>query len=377
MDWIRNTDVGETNQWGTMDNFIRDARKFDNILTVKPTKENCLLDEILVMSNSNTMNYFFTIDGKRFEVLIELPSTDVDAVVSLEEKIETINDTFEQEYEDLKYTDATVEIDGEERKIYYFNGGNYINKGSGESELLAPSAMFEMWGFHVCVRGIGELYGTDWDSSYLNYIEFEFGTEKVEISVEEGPRFMSAYNWMNPFDDLSRDWYYNDVRFVYTNGIMNGTGNTTFSPSIVLSRGMIVTILYRMEGSPSVEDVDIPFKDVDQSEWYSDAVKWAYNSGVVNGTSESTYAPNDPITRQDLAVILYRYKNQESVNKRNIEPIDDNMFVDNELIADYAKDAVKKLRNDGIIYGKLGNLFDPLGTASRAETAAMIHRFAS
>ncbi len=377
MDWIRNTEAGNTDAWGSMDSFINAAREQKNILTVKSKNENCVLDEILVTSNHKIMEYFFTVDGKRFEVVIELPSAEGDK--TLKERIEALNEKFKNEYEGLVYTESSAEIDGEEVKIYYYDGGSYPNKTTGESELLAPQATFEI--FDCCVKliGIADLYGTDWDSSYFNCLKFEFGVENVDFNVMNGPVFAPVYKWINPFDDVKDGWYYGDVKYAYVNGIMNGTGVGTFSPDMTLTRGMLVTVLYRMAGSPPVEaqpdSGDLPFQDVKQHEWYTDAVEWAYYRGIINGTSASTFAPDVPVTRQDLAVVLHRYI--KKVLHEDISCYSGiKQFADDALVADYAKDAVKELRDIGIINGKSGNVFDPLGYAARAEVAALLHRFA-
>ena len=153
---------------------------------------------------------------------------------------------------------------------------------------------------------------------------------------------------------------------------------TVFEPNRKLTRAMMVTVLHRMAGSP---DVEIPsdggrlrFTDVNKSHvWCKDAIEWAYVNGIVNGTSVTTFAPDLPITRQDLAVILHRYiKNVLHVNISYYSETE--QFADDALISDYAKTPVKELRDIGIIRGKDGNLFDPMGHTTRAEAAALIHR---
>ena len=377
LDWIRNTEAGDNDSWGSMDSFINAARKQNNILTVSTKNESCVLDEILVTSNYRKMEYFFTVGDSRFDVIIELPDESGDN--SLEERVDSLNESLAEKYDGFKFAESSVEIDGKEVTIYYANGGDYFNKKTGENYRLAPQAMFEMFGYLVKLWGIADLYGSDWDNSYFDALSFEFGTETVDLNVQSGPVFKVGYRWMNPFSDVFDAWYREDVKYVYVNGIMNGVSSSGFSPDATLTRAMVVTVLYRMAGSPPIEDSnkgDMNFTDVKPHEWYTDAVEWAFNRGVVNGTSETQFSPDAPITRQDLAVILHRY--MKNVLHRDISTYAaDESFADDALIADYAKDAVKELREVGVINGKDGNLFDPVGHASRAEAAALIHRFAT
>ena len=176
-----------------------------------------------------------------------------------------------------------------------------------------------------------------------------------------------------PFIDvLENNWFYPDVFYMWQNGLMNGTSETTFDPGGKLTRGMVVTVLWRMEGSPNVDDLEMPFSDVPNT-WYYDAVKWAVKNGIVTGYPDDTYCPDNIIYRQDLALIICRYAafaESELTASREYA-----VFNDNSEISAYAKDAVETLYKSGIINGKPDNLFDPKGSATRADFAAMLHRF--
>lgn len=178
---------------------------------------------------------------------------------------------------------------------------------------------------------------------------------------------------VNPFDDVADvDWFFDDVMYVYNKSLMMGTASGKFSPGIRLNRAMIVTILYRYEKEPSVTDLENPFSDVPAMTWYTDAVTWAANNLIVTGFG-GKFNPLDNITRQDLALILMRYaeyKHAELPLSREYYT-----FNDDALISDYAKAAVIQSYRAGIINGRNGNYFDPLSTATRAESAAMLHRF--
>jgi len=182
---------------------------------------------------------------------------------------------------------------------------------------------------------------------------------------------------VNPFEDVKgTDWFIDDVIYVYDNGLMLGTSTTPmlFSPNATTTRGMIVTVLYRLAGSPDVSGLANPFSDVAAGQWYTDAVKWAADNGIVSGYGGGKYGPEDNITREQLAAILYRYLVQTGKGPQGAW-LTQLGFADAGKISDYAIEAVTFLNMKGIINGKPGNLFDPKGQATRAEAAAMLHRF--
>ena len=177
----------------------------------------------------------------------------------------------------------------------------------------------------------------------------------------------------NPFTDVSeKDWFYGDVMFVYENGLMLGTSKTLFSPHGTATRGMMATILWRMEGSPAPKGKN-SFTDVEAGKWYADAIIWTAENGIFAGYGKDKFGPDDPITREQLAAIFYRYadyKGYDLTVKGNLDK-----FKDADKITDYAKTAMQWAVGSGLMKGKSGNLLDPQGTATRAEIAAMLHRF--
>ena len=177
----------------------------------------------------------------------------------------------------------------------------------------------------------------------------------------------------NPFTDVSeKDWFYSDVMFVYENGLMLGTSKTLFSPHGTATRGMMATILWRMEGSPAPKGKN-SFTDVEAGKWYADAITWTAENGIFAGYGKDKFGPDDPITREQLAAIFYRYadyKGYDLTVKGNLDT-----FKDADKITDYAKTAMQWAVGSGLMKGKSGNLLDPQGTATRAEIAAMLHRF--
>ena len=176
-----------------------------------------------------------------------------------------------------------------------------------------------------------------------------------------------------PFADVSgSDWFYNDVRYVYEKGIMDGTGIDRFSPNAPLTRAMIVTILYRMAGSPSVSGSS-DFTDVAAGKWFAKAVAWAAANGIVNGYGSGLFGPNDPVTREQLAAILYRYAVYGGMTAVTLE---ENLggFADTAQLSAYAIQAMNGAVGQGLINGSGSNLV-PKAQATRAQVAAIIHRY--
>jgi hypothetical protein len=182
--------------------------------------------------------------------------------------------------------------------------------------------------------------------------------------------------WANPFTDVkASDWFFDDVAYVYINGLMTGTSTNPmlFSPNMPLTRGMIVTILYRRAGSSDVSDLPNPFDDVPGDIWYADAVKWAVANGIVVGYGNGKYGANDNVTRQDLAVILHRYAYYAGISLPMAREY--RSFLDDADIANYAKEAIEAFFRAAVINGYPDGGVHPKGEATRAEVAAMLHRF--
>ena len=178
---------------------------------------------------------------------------------------------------------------------------------------------------------------------------------------------------VNPFTDVSeKDWFYNDAMFVYKNGLMLGTSKTLLSPHGTVTRGMMATILWRMEGSLAPKGEN-SFTDVEAGMWYTDAITWAAENGIFAGYSMDKFGPDDPITREQLTAIFYRYADYKGYKLTVTGNLD--KFEDADKITDYAKMVMQWAVGNGLIKGKAETLLDPQGTATRAEIAAMLHRF--
>lgn len=204
-----------------------------------------------------------------------------------------------------------------------------------------------------------------------NYITFE--TDHFSLySVVNKDKGMTTYSKL-PFSDVRiADWFYNDVKYVYEKGMMAGTAADVFAPNAITTRAMIVTILYRLEGSPAVTGTSA-FVDVPAGQWYTDAVNWAAANQIVKGTSATTFAPNDSITREQMAAILYRYaqyKGYDVTKKADLSG-----YSDNGQVSAYAKDALAWANAAKLINGVTNTTLAPQGNATRAQVSAILHRF--
>ena len=175
-----------------------------------------------------------------------------------------------------------------------------------------------------------------------------------------------------PFTDVHEtDWFYNDVLFVYEEGLFAGTSDTTFSPNASMTRAMLVTVLYRLEGEPAVSGRS-GFSDVTFNSYYEDAVTWAADNGIVNGTSITTFSPNANVTREQMAAILYRYAQYKKYNTAASSSL--NGFTDHASVSGYATASLEWAVAEKLVNGSAGKLM-PTGNATRAQVAAILHRF--
>ena len=182
--------------------------------------------------------------------------------------------------------------------------------------------------------------------------------------------FDSAIQWKNPFNDVRKgDWFYGAVEFAELNGLMQGDSKTVFSPNQKLSRAQLAQILYNKEGKPWVRDGS-SFTDVPAKEWYANAVNWAAQKGYVMGYDSTHFGPNNSITREQLATILWRYAGEPKGKKNVLSP-----FTDAGKASEYALPALRWAVQNEIIRGKGNHRLDPTGTATRAEVAQMLMNF--
>lgn len=176
-----------------------------------------------------------------------------------------------------------------------------------------------------------------------------------------------------PFDDVAEgSWYYDDVAYAFANGLMIGTGNDHFSPAVATTRGMVVTTLYCMENEPAVTGT-CPFADVASGSYCENAVTWAAANGIVSGYSAAAFGPNDEITREQLATMLYEYAKYKGYDVTKAADLSG--FADQGSISGFAAGPMQWAVAQELIFGVGGSAIAPKATATRAELAAVLHRF--
>ena len=220
---------------------------------------------------------------------------------------------------------------------------------------------------HGYIRGDYNLLNTD---------------EKLKKIAEADGKAIVEYYGLKPKKELANtpftdvyadDWYASAVEYTYNKGILLGTSDTTFNPNTKLTRGMLVTILHRMEGKPTPTTQN-KFSDVSKSQYYYDAVVWATEKGIIHGYDNGKFGPDNTITRQDVAVILRNYTQYKGIDTNVTSNLGG--FSDGNLVSDYAKSAVEWAVGTGVITGNNnGESLTPHGTATRAEAASIMYKY--
>ena len=211
--------------------------------------------------------------------------------------------------------------------------------------------------------------GVPLDEVVMDYITSELKgvVSKAQYGETDNRIHTISYN-----DVKAGDWYANAVNYVTLTGLMNGTGDG-FSPNLAINRGMMVTVLYRMAGSPEVT-AENPFTDVPADTWYTDAVIWASENDITAGTSETTFSPTKSLTREQLATFFYRFADFENPDPIEITG-DLTGFTDADQVASYATDAMKWAIGEGLISGTTETTLSPKATATRAQVATILMRY--
>ena len=179
-----------------------------------------------------------------------------------------------------------------------------------------------------------------------------------------------------PFNVVSvSEWFYDPVCYAYQQGLMTGTSDDTFSPNMAMTRGMIVSVLYRLEGSPALSDGNLgyPYEDVHGDDWYAMPVYWARENGIVSGYSDTQFGPNDPITREQMAAILHNYsayKGQDVSARADLSK-----YSDADQVSSWAETVLSWANAEGLINGMTETTIAPQGLATRAQVAAIFQRY--
>ena len=223
---------------------------------------------------------------------------------------------------------------------------------------------------------LDELIVTDSDGDEISVRSrgngrYTFEMPRGRVTVEA--TFVAVEDSGLPFLDVASDaWYYDAVAYVYENGMMNGTSSNVFSPNATTTRGMIVTMLYRLEGEPRVSGTST-FDDVANGMYYADAIAWAAGNDIVTGYDDTTFGPNDAITREQMAAILYRYAQYKGY--RTTASADLSGYVDAGDVSSYALSALQWASAEGLVTGTSSTALTPGGSATRAQVATIFMRF--
>ncbi|MCL1874533.1 MAG: S-layer homology domain-containing protein [Clostridiales bacterium] len=270
-------------------------------------------------------------------------------------------------------------------------GGNYIASITKGDLTLAEFTNGPLSGWMYTLNndhselGVAEQSLKRYDRIVFHYTDDytkEDGSEKWDPpkggagssgTTSEATVITLVQSWLNPFKDVSAsDWFYEAVKFVAEKGIMQGTASDLFSGQQALTRAMLVTMLYRHEGEEKVTAVN-PFQDVPSDQWYRDAVIWASEKGIVKGYGDGRFGPNDNITREQFALILYNYAKWKELDVNKTASLA--AFQDADKVSDWAKTALEWAVGAGLIQGRSEDVLAPKGTATRAEAAMLFMRF--
>ncbi len=203
---------------------------------------------------------------------------------------------------------------------------------------------------------------------------YDTKTKTVSFKTTHFSLYAIGYEkiWENPFQDVKANaWFFKSVQFVYEKGLFAGTSDTTFAPNETVSRAMLVTALHRLAGKPQAGANQ--FKDVTNGMWYVDAVNWASEKQIVNGYGDGVFGPNDNVTREQMAVILYHYAKGKGYDISASGSL--STFTDSNQISSWAEEPMKWAIGKGLLSGKGANVLDPSSTATRAEVATILKLF--
>ena len=218
---------------------------------------------------------------------------------------------------------------------------------------------------------IGDPFYSDVSVSNKNN-KTETKEETEETKDEQKEEIAQSTFTETTFSDVKKDdWHFESVKYVYENNLMQGTGNG-FEPESKMSRAMLVTVLYRMT-NPETTESKHSFTDVPQGQWYSDAVAWAAENGIVNGISETEFAPDSDVSREQMALIIYRFAKMQGYDISDKADISD--FTDTGDVSNWALDAISWANKTELVTGTGESTLSPKATATRAQVAAILMRF--
>lgn len=352
----------------------KDIHTFGNVACLQTVTGQQILDALewgakdATLDGSKECGGFLQVSGLTYDINLKIPST----VQKDEKGVWTGGPTGE-------YRVSNVEV---------------FNKETGEYEPLDLEAEYNLAGYNYTLRDLGDGFAMfEGAVNVLDYVMEDYMVlanyvKSFPVDEETGlPTISGVYEsvygegrifvWQNPFTDVNnKTWFAGAVEAVYQGGVMNGMTATTFEPDTAVSRAMVATILYRLADSPAVpDDMSCPFTDVQKGDWYYDAIVWAYNEGILKGVSETLAAPNADATREQVAVLFYRYEGnpEEEPTGAELEAIL-SVYPDADQIAPWAKIGVAFCTYFGLMQGD-NDGFRPQNNMTRAELAQVIVNF--
>ena len=309
----------------------------------------------------------FSVDTKNGKAIISLTPM-------MKEILTAVNYEYGMEPSNAIYMDYEIALK--------LNGGDsYAYTGSAIEPAAISNAFSKMW-MDCDLVMISDIY-------YENNVEPGTATAHVDITFIDGDEITLSKTFKilgeggtgsdgdesesdTPFEDVDpKKWYYSAVNWAYTNGLLTGTSDTEFDPNGQMTRGMLVTVLYRMEGRPEVTESN-KFADVSNKKYYAKAITWASSMGIVAGYSNGDFGPEDSITREQIAKILYLYAKYKGYDVSKSADLSE--FSDAAKVSGYAEKYMKWTVAEGLIQGSNGKL-NPKGNATRAEISAILKRF--
>ena len=359
---MMDADIGIMNGGGIRKPIKAGDITLDNILSVfpwgnLPCKMEVTGQTVLDMLEMGAINYpeesggFLSVSGLKYTIMAGVPSS-------------------------IELTDK-----GEFSKVagkYRVTNVQVLNKKTNEYEPLDLNKTYTLGGIDYTILYCGDGFTMFNDSKVLkagdaSYTDAQMVVDYIEnkLGGTIGEEYAKPQGRISVNTDIKgSDWFYEAVNYVLSNGLMTGTSNTTFTPNGALTRGMLVTVLYRMAGSPKVEGkVSEKFSDCTDGSWYADAVLWASANKVVDGYEDGTFKPTKSITRQEMAKVLYGY---DKIGGKTADGITEKLtYTDLDAIADWALEAVTYCTAEKYLAGSNG-AFSPKGTATRAMGAKVL-----
>lgn len=359
---MMDADIGIMNGGGIRKPIKAGDITLDNILSVfpwgnLPCKMEVTGQTVLNMLEMGAINYpeesggFLSVSGLKYTIMAGVPSS-------------------------IELTDK-----GEFSKVagkYRVTNVQVLNKKTNEYEPLDLNKTYTLGGIDYTILYCGDGFTMFNDSKVLkagdaSYTDAQMVVDYIEnkLGGTIGEEYAKPQGRISVNTDIKgSDWFYEAVNYVLSNGLMTGTSDTTFTPNGALTRGMLVTVLYRMAGSPKVEGkVSEKFSDCTDGSWYADAVLWASANKVVDGYEDGTFKPTKSITRQEMAKVLYGY---DKIGGKTAEGITEKLtYTDLDAIADWALEAVTYCTAEKYLAGSNG-AFSPKGTATRAMGAKVL-----